>query len=87
MGVDRMIENIINGIMEDLDNRRGLGFDNIDDDVIEEIKDSWKNIIKSEFEKVDELEEEDVLKQVILDYFKIGGNRIRIRKYKNTSNK
>ena len=74
MGVDRMIENIVNGIMEDLDNRRGLGFDNIDDDVIEEIKDSWKNIIKSEFEKVDELEEEDVLKQVILDYFKIGGN-------------
>jgi hypothetical protein len=74
MGVDRMIENIVNGIMEDLDNRRGLGFDNIDDDVIEEIKDSWKNIIKSEFEKVDELEDEDVLKQVILDYFKIGGN-------------
>lgn len=74
MGVDRMIENIINGIMEDLDNRRGLGFDNIDDDVIEEIKDSWKNIIKSEFEKVDELEEADILKQVILDYFKIGGN-------------
>lgn len=74
MGVDRMIENIVNGIMEDLDNRRGLGFDNIDDDVIEEIKDSWKNIIKSEFGKVDELEEEDVLKQVILDYFKIGGN-------------
>lgn len=74
MGVDRMIENIVNGIMEDLDNRRGLGFDNIDEDVIEEIKDSWKNIIKSEFEKVDELEEEDVLKQVILDYFKIGGN-------------
>lgn len=74
MGVDRMIENIVNGIMEDLDNRRGLGFDNIDDDVIEEIKDSWKNIIKSEFKKVDELEEEDVLKQVILDYFKIGGN-------------
>lgn len=74
MGVDKMIENIVNSIMEDLDNRRGLGFDNIDDDVIEEIKDSWKNIIKSEFEKVDELEEEDVLKQVILDYFKIGGN-------------
>lgn len=74
MGVDKMIENIVNGIMEDLDNRRGLGFDNIDDDVIEEIKNSWKNIIKSEFEKVDELEEEDVLKQVILDYFKIGGN-------------
>lgn len=74
MGVDRMIENIVNGIMEDLDNRRGLGFDNIDDDVIEEIKDSWKNIIKSEFEKVDELEEADILKQVILDYFKIGGN-------------
>ena len=74
MGVDRMIENIINGIMEDLDNRRGIGFDNIDDDVIEEIKDSWKNIIKSEFEKVDELEEADILKQVILDYFKIGGN-------------
>ena len=74
MGIDRMIENIVNGIMEDLDNRRGIGFDNIDDDVIEEIKDSWKNIIKSEFEKVDELEEEDVLKQVILDYFKIGGN-------------
>ena len=74
MGVDKMIENIVNGIMEDLDNRRGLGFDNIDDDVIEEIKDNWKNIIKSEFEKVDELEEEDVLKQVILDYFKIGGN-------------
>lgn len=74
MGVDRMIENIINGIMEDLDNRRGLGFDNIDDNVIEEIKDSWKNIIKSEFEKIDELEDNDVLKQVILDYFKIGGN-------------
>lgn len=74
MGVDKMIENIVNGIMEDLDNRRGLGFDNIDDDVIEEIKDSWKNIIKSEFEKVDELEEEDILKQVILDYFKIGGD-------------
>lgn len=74
MGVDRMIENIVNGIMEDLDNRRGLGFDNIDDNVIEEIKDSWKNIIKSEFEKVDELEEADILKQVILDYFKIGGN-------------
>lgn len=74
MGVDRMIENIINGIMEDLDNRRGLGFDNIDDDVMEEIKESWRNIIKSEFEKVDELEEADVLKQVLLDYFKIGGN-------------
>ena len=74
MGVDRMIENIINGIMEDLDNRRGLGFDNIDDDVMEEIKESWKNIIKAEFEKVDELEEVDVLKQVLLDYFKIGGN-------------
>lgn len=74
MGVDRMIENIVNGIMEDLDNRRGLGFDNIDDDVMEEIKESWRNIIKSEFEKVDELEEADVLKQVLLDYFKIGGN-------------
>ena len=74
MGIDRMIENIINGIMEDLDNRRGLGFNNIDDDVIEEIKDSWKNIIKSEFEKVDKLDDNDILKQVILDYFKIGGN-------------
>lgn len=74
MGIARMIENIINGIMEDLDNRRGLGFDNIDDDIVEEIKDSWKNIIKSEFEKVDKLDDNDILKQVILDYFKIGGN-------------
>lgn len=74
MGVDKMIDNIINGIMEDLDNRRGLGFDNVDDDVIEEIKNSWRNIIKSEFEKIDELDDNDILKQVILDYFKIGGN-------------
>lgn len=74
MGVDRMIETIITKIMEDLDNRRGLGFDNIDDDVIEEIKESWRNIIKGEFEKVEELDDNDVLKQIILDYFKIGGN-------------
>jgi len=73
MGVDRMIDNIITGIMEDLDNRRGLGFDNIDEDVMNEIKDSWKKIIIGEFEKIDELDDNDVLKQVILDYFKMGG--------------
>lgn len=74
MGTDRMIDNIITGIMEDLDNRRGLGFDNIDEDVMDEIKDSWKKIIIKEFEKIDELDDNDILKQVILDYFKMGGS-------------
>lgn len=74
MGVDRMINNIITGIMEDLDNRRGLGFDNIDEDIMDEIKDSWKKIIIKEFEKIDELDDNDILKQVILDYFKMGGD-------------
>jgi hypothetical protein len=48
VGREEKIKCVINEIIKDISGRRGLGneWETIDDDVQEEIKDSWKSIIK-----------------------------------------
>ena len=41
----------------------------IEDDLKKEIRESWKNIIISECQNIHEVETDDILKQIILDYF------------------
>lgn len=75
MTFEKLVDNIVDKLFDDMLNRRGfndLWYD-IDDDVKQEIRESWKNIILSECQNIQEVETDDILKQIILDYFKQGG--------------
>ena len=47
-----MIDEIIEKIMSDLNGRKGLGFYDIDDDIVQEIKDTWYNHIYDTTERI-----------------------------------
>lgn len=75
MTFEKLVDNIVDKIFDDMLNRRGFNdlWYGIDDDVKQEIRKSWKNIIISECQNIQEVETDDILKQIILDYFKQGG--------------
>ena len=43
---------IVEKIIEDLNDRSGVGIDSLDDDIQEEIKDSWIKIVEKELSNV-----------------------------------
>ena len=43
---------IVTAIERDLNNRRGLGFEGLDEDVQYEIRDRWVELIKAEFQDI-----------------------------------
>lgn len=48
MTIEKISENIVNDIVSDITDRRGLGdeWENIDKDIQKEIIESWKDIVK-----------------------------------------
>jgi len=54
MEKEKIVEKIVNEIVSDLNDRRGCGIDGFDDEVQNEIKESWKNIV---LENIQELAE------------------------------
>lgn len=69
MTFEKLVDNIIDKIFDDMLNRGQF----IDDNVKQEIRKSWKNIIITQCQNIQEVETDDILKQIILDYFKQGG--------------
>ena len=47
---ERAAIRIVNAIVADLNDRRGLGFDDVDDDIREEIRDKWRLLAKEAIE-------------------------------------
>lgn len=70
MTFEKLVDNIIDKLFDDMLNR---GQFNDDDDDKQEIRKSWKNIIMTQCQNIQEVETDDILKQIILDYFKQGG--------------
>ena len=69
MTFEKLVDNIIDKLFDDMLNRGQFN----DDDVKQEIRKSWKNIIMTQCQNIQEVETDDILKQIILDYFKQGG--------------
>ena len=69
MTFEKLVDNIIDKLFDDILNRGQF----IDDNVKQEIRKSWKNIIITQCQNIQEVETDDILKQIILDYFKQGG--------------
>ena len=69
MTFEKLVDNIIDKLFNDMLNRGQF----IDDNVKQEIRKSWKNIIMTQCQNIQEVETDDILKQIILDYFKQGG--------------
>ena len=71
MTFEKLVDNIVDKIFDDMLNRRGFNdlWYEIEDDLKKEIRESWKNIIISECQNIREVETDDILKQIILDYF------------------
>ena len=71
MTFEKIVDNIVDKIFDDMLNRRGFNdlWYEIEDDLKKEIRESWKNIIISECQNIQEVETDDILKQIILDYF------------------
>lgn len=69
MTFEKLVDNIIDKLFDDMLNRGQF----IDDNVKQEIRKSWKNIIMTQCQNIQEVETDDILKQIILDYFKQGG--------------
>lgn len=69
MTFEKLVDNIIDKLFDDMLNRGQF----IDDNVKQEIRKSWKNIIITQCQNIQEVETNDILKQIILDYFKQGG--------------
>lgn len=69
MTFEKLVDNIIDKLFDDMLNRGQF----IDDNVKQEIRKSWKNIIITQCQNIQEVETDDILKQIILDYFKQGG--------------
>ena len=69
MTFEKLVDNIIDKLFDDMLNRGQF----IDDNVKQKIRKSWKNIIITQCQNIQEVETDDILKQIILDYFKQGG--------------
>lgn len=69
MTFEKLVDNIIDKLFDDMLNRGQF----IDDNVKQEIRKSWKNIIITQCQNIQEVDTDDILKQIILDYFKQGG--------------
>lgn len=69
MTFEKLVDNIIDKLFNDMLNRGQF----IDDNVKQEIRKSWKSIIITQCQNIQEVETDDILKQIILDYFKQGG--------------
>lgn len=69
MTFEKLVDNIINKLFNDMLNRGQF----IDDNVKQEIRKSWKNIIITQCQNIQDVDTDDILKQIILDYFKQGG--------------
>lgn len=71
MTFEKLVDNIVDKIFDDMLNRRGFNdlWYEIEDDLKKEIRESWKNIIISECQNIHEVETDDILKQIIIDYF------------------
>lgn len=69
MTFEKLVDNIIDKLFDDMLNRGQF----IDDDVKQEIRKSWKNIIITQCQNIQDVDTDDILKQIILDYFKQGG--------------
>lgn len=69
MTFEKLVDNIIDKLFNDMLNRGQI----IDDNVKQEIRKSWKNIIITQCQNIQDIETDDILKQIILDYFKQGG--------------
>lgn len=69
MTFEKLVDNIIDKLFDDMLNRGQF----IDNNVKQEIRKSWKNIIITQCQNIQEVETDDILKQIILDYFKQGG--------------
>jgi len=69
MTFEKLVDNIIDKLFDDMLNRGQF----IDDNVKQEIRKSWKSIIITQCQNIQEVETDDILKQIILDYFKQGG--------------
>ena len=71
MTFEKLVDIIVDKIFDDMLNRRGFNdlWYEIEDDLKKEIRESWKNIIISECQNIQEVETDDILKQIILDYF------------------
>ena len=48
MTTDKIVENVVNDIIKDIEDRRGIGdeFEQIDDDIKKEMIETWKEIVK-----------------------------------------
>ena len=69
MTFEKLVDNIIDKLFNDMLNRGQF----IDDNTKQEIRKSWKNIIITQCQNIQDIETDDILKQIILDYFKQGG--------------
>ena len=69
MTFEKLVDNIIDKLLNDMLNRGQF----IDDNAKQEIRKSWKNIIITQCQNIQEVDTDDILKQIILDYFKQGG--------------
>lgn len=69
MTFEKLVDNIIDKLFNDMLNRGQF----IDDNTKQEIRKSWKNIIITQCQNIQDVDTDDILKQIILDYFKQGG--------------
>ena len=69
MTFEKLVDNIIDKLFNDMLNRGQF----IDDNAKQEIRKSWKNIIITQCQNIQDVDTDDILKQIILDYFKQGG--------------
>lgn len=69
MTFEKLVDNIIDKLFDDMLNRGQF----IDDNAEQEIRKSWKNIIITQCQNIQDVDTDDILKQIILDYFKQGG--------------
>lgn len=69
MTFEKLVDNIIDKLFDDMLNRGQF----IDDNTKQEIRKSWKNIIITQCQNIQDVDTDDILKQIILDYFKQGG--------------
>ena len=69
MTFEKLVDNIIDKLFNDMLNRG----QSIDDNAKQEIRKSWKNIIITQCQNIQDVDTDDILKQIILDYFKQGG--------------
>ena len=69
MTFEKLVDNIIDKLFNDMLNRGQF----IDDNDKQEIRKSWKNIIITQCQNIQDVDTDDILKQIIVDYFKQGG--------------